>query len=93
MENKKFIVWRLINGRARNQLMGEDDILQIVGPDYDAVPTDRYEDVIIAGNGEYIGVGVLLDGGITHHSFWMDQEVFISYVEEIKQEAGHGAYA
>lgn len=92
-KNKKYIVWRLINGKARNQLMNEDEIVEIVGPDFDVVPTEHGHDWIIAGNGEYFGIGTDHDGNMTHHSLFMDQEVFIHYVEEIKQEAGYGAYA
>lgn len=92
MNDKKYIVWRLIDGRARNQLMSEDDILEIVGSDFDAVPTDHDHDWIIVGNGEYFGIGADRDGNMTHHSLWLDQEVFVGYVEEIRQ-AGYGAYA
>ena len=93
MKNKKYIIWRLIDGRARNQLMSEEDILEVVGPNFDAVPAENGHDWIITGNNEYFGIGADRDGNMTHHSLWMDQEVFIHYVEEIRQEVGYGAYA
>lgn len=84
MKNKQYIVWRLIDGRAKNQLMSEEDIVAIVGPDFNAVPADNGHDWIIAGNGEYFGIGADHDGNMTHHSIWMDQEEFNQYVEMLR---------